>query len=293
MNPHRRERLADLMSRHRPAWPPTADTATECDPHTTLAALRGNGIAPLGSLLSREQCATLVEYFRNRIVRDPYRPELGQFLPDAPRNPAISHVAYHDARDVVSAPGLLALANQPRLLNIAARFLGCKPTIAYMAAWWSYPTGLGPQQAEQFHRDVDDWRFLKLFVYLTDVGPDNGPHVYITTSAAADRLTQIRRFSDEEVTATFGNESVRTITGMAGEAFLENTFGIHKGKPMMSGRRLIFQVVYSMFALPYGPRQPVDPVNGHQGVPAGLDPWINRVYVNAALLSKNQSLSYS
>ena len=31
-----------------------------------------------------------------------------------------------------------------------------------------------PRHAENFHRDVDDLKFIKLFVYLTDVGDENG-----------------------------------------------------------------------------------------------------------------------
>jgi hypothetical protein len=175
------------------------------------------------------------------------------------------------------APYLLALANHPRILAVAAQFLGCKPTIGYLAAWWSYHTGIGPQQAEQFHRDVDDWKFVKLFVYLTDVGETCGPHVYVLGSSTRSELTEIRRFSEEEVRMAFGEDGILTMTGKAGVGFLEDTFGIHKGKPVAQGARLIFQAVYALSRLPYGPKAPVLPRSAV--TTTGIDAWINRVYI--------------
>jgi hypothetical protein len=174
----------------------------------------------------------------------------------------------------------LALANDPRILAIAGQFLGCKPTIGYVAAWWSYHTGKGAQQAELFHRDVDDWKFVKLFVYLIDVNESDGPHVYVRHSARSAKLAEIRRFTEDEVRQAFGDNNVVAITASAGQGFLEDTFGIHRGLPVTSGHRLIFQVVYSMFPIPYGPRRPV--VSPKEIVEAHfttLDPWINRLYV--------------
>jgi hypothetical protein len=189
------------------------------------------------------------------------------------------HIAHHEAEDVIRAPYILALANRPELLEVAETFLGCKPTISYIAVWWSYPTETGPQQAENYHRDVDDWRFLKLFVYLTDVDENNGPHFYVIESAGSKKMRTLGRFKDDAVKQAFGGQSIRCITGEAGTAFLENTFGIHKGCPVESGHRLVCQVVYSMFPLPYGPREPVLKAHELEGADCELDPFINRVYL--------------
>jgi hypothetical protein len=200
-------------------------------------------------------------------------------LPNSDARHPDSHIAHHDPRDVIMAPYLLELANRPDILGLAGKFLGCRPTISYLASWWSYPTTIGPQQAEHFHRDVDDWRFLKLFVYLTDVGPDDGPHVYVRHSASSPRLRTIRRFTDDEVARTFGPQAMLALTGRAGEGFLENTFGLHKGMPVTRGQRLIFQAVYSMFPLPYAPKLPVADASAIRLPNGAADPWINRLYL--------------
>jgi hypothetical protein len=276
MSARRRESVASFLAARRGARDGGAAAADEA-----VRTLRETGLFHLGRLLEPEACAGLASYFSRCLVDDPYRPERGRFLPDDDRRPPESHVAYHAAADVVRAPRLLQLANDPRVLQTVQEFLGCPPTISYLTAWWSYPTGRGAQQAEHFHRDVDDWRFLKLFVYMTDVGALNGPHVYVAGSSASPKLRQIERFSDAAVEAAFGRESLRVMTGRAGEGFLEDTFGIHKGQPLVEGRRLIFQAVYSMHELPYGPKSAVVSRTEVASVigAAGIDPWINRCYV--------------
>lgn len=278
MHPILRAWLSSHVASMRPSASPIQSSAEEVGKHN--AALRDAGILDLGVLLTPAQCAELKNYFSELLVFDDYRPETPPYFPDSDaRNPE-SHIAHHNARDIVNAPYLFQLANDPRVLDIAAAFLGCKPTLGYLATWWSYYTENGAQQAEQFHRDVDDWRFLKLFVYLTDVGTKNGPHVYVTHSSASAKLTEIRRFDDAEVVAAFGQNNVLELTGRAGEGFFEDTYGIHKGQPVQEERRLIFQAVYSMFPLPYGPKETViklSELTSQNGFTP--DPWTNRVYV--------------
>lgn len=242
--------------------------------------LRTTGFATLGSVLSVQQCREVEAFLRSCDVHDPYRPSAGRFLPfDGQRDPG-AHVVHHFPADVLRAPHLVQLANRVDILEAAASFLGCKPTIGYMTAWWSFPTAKGAQHAEWFHRDVDDWRFVKLFVYMTDVTEANGPHVYVKGSALSDRLLRVRRYGDQEVQRAFPAASCLRVTGDAGSAFLEDTFGMHKGEPVISGYRLMFQVVYSMFSLPYGPLRPVSSWAQHRGL--DCDPWVNRMYIGGA-----------
>lgn len=270
-NPALRAAISRKLSGTKPGYTPVDMARAEAG----VRDLNGSGLHELGQLLSTEQSRELVAYFEQKQVRDPYRSEVSKFLPLSDGRPAEAHIAHHDAQDILNAPYLLNLANDPRIVDVVSRFLGCKPTIGYMASWWSYATGTGAQQAEIFHRDVDDWRFVKLFVYLTDVTPESGPHKYVLHSSQQTELTEIRRFEDDEVAQTFGEENIRTMTAPAGEGFLEDTYGLHKGQPVQSGHRLLFQVVYTLTPLPYAPKTPV------AAMPAGVayDPWINRVYL--------------
>jgi len=274
MRPATRRWLATRIARRRPR---PEEFGYSDQTARASQELGTSGITMLGEVLGPSACAELRDYFSQREVHDPYRPDSPHFLPDGAQRHPDAHIAHHAPQDVLRAPHLLALANSPRVLAIVADFLGCKPTIGYLAVWWSYHTEKGAQQAENFHRDVDDWRFVKLFVYLTDVGPASGPHMYVRNSSNSAALTRIRRFTDGEVLDAFGAESVLTLVAPAGQGFLEDTFGIHKGQPVEDGTRLIFQAVYGVSPLPYSPVAPVLP-RSEVTVP-GIDPWINRAYI--------------
>jgi hypothetical protein len=60
------------------------------------------------------------------------------------------------------------------------------------------------------------------------------------------RLLERRRYKDEEVVAEFGESRILEIQGKAGDAFIEDTFGLHKGQLPRTGHRLLAQFRYSV-----------------------------------------------
>lgn len=240
--------------------------------------LNNKGLLQIGRILSEDQVKEIFIFFAHKHVYDPSGDDQMLFLPPLNGAEQSFHVAHHNPIDIVNAPHLLKLANDQRLVDIAADFLGTRPTIGYMAAWWSFPTASGPMGAENFHRDVDDWKFLKLFVALTDFSSTSGSHAYVVGSSNSKKGRQsIRRFDDDEIIALFGQSAIKHMTPKAGEAFFEDTFGFHKGQPVSKGFRLIFQVTYSIFALPYSPAQPVKIIEGFEDT---HDQWRNRLYLS-------------
>jgi hypothetical protein len=262
------DRLAEKL-------PPKLDLKTG---GVTSDRLEADGYAPLPDLISKEQIADIRAYLETKLTHDPYKPELGKFK--SPDNaPSGVHVAHFDQADVVNAPHFLSIANNPVVLSSVSRALGAKPTISCMVGWWSIAHGEGAQHAELFHRDVDDLRFIKLFIYLSDVDEESGPHVFVQGTHKINKLTAIRRLSNDEVANEFGAENILRFTGPAGTAFLENTYGIHRGVPPSKRPRLVFQVLYSMEEYVGGPRRPLAKyVPEQNGVP--LDPYVNRVYLS-------------
>lgn len=270
---------ADRVAARLPKLPTYSSAEGETSQTTgeMSQTLKDRGYLFVPGLVRPEWIADMVAFFKERECSNPYQTALGKFR--APANvPAGTHVAYFDNEVVACAPHAFEIANDPKVLEIVSDMLGAKPTISYMTAWWSLPAGDGKAlQAENFHRDVDDWRFVKLFCYLTDVDESSGPHMFVQGSHNINKLTEIRRFSDEEVISTFGPENVVRFTGTAGTAFLENTYGIHRGFPPASKPRLIYQVLYSLRPVIYGPKTPVAKI-GSNGIPNNIDPYINRVY---------------
>ncbi len=241
------------------------------------AALERDGFVFLEPLLSRTEIKEVLAYISDKACRDPYRPHLGTFKAPA-EVPPETHVSHYSNETILDAPHLLRVANDPKVLAIVEGVLGAKPTIGAMRLWWSTPSASGePEHAEKFHRDVDDLRFLKLFVYLTDVDDEAGPHIYAAGSHRRNELNRITRYEDQEVEAVMGRDAIRRFKGPAGTSFIENTYGLHRGLPPTSRPRLVFQPLYTLRPVIYGPKAPLRTLNSSD--PQGLDPYINRVFL--------------
>lgn len=244
---------------------------------TAAAALASDGFAMTPWLMTAERVEDMRRYFGAHLSFDPYKREQGEFqAPD--QAPPGTHIAHFRQDVVLDAPHALAIANDPAVLDAVQAALGCRPTIGYMAAWWSIASSEEGQHAELFHRDYDDWRFVKLFVYLTEVDEGAGPHVYVRGSHRENRLMPIRRYSDAEVEAAFGRDRFVQFQGTPGTSFLENTFGFHRGLPARQTPRLMFQVVYCQGPILYGPLRPIGEA-ARVGHGLALDRHVNRIYL--------------
>lgn len=245
-----------------------ANTAQE---QTALADLCGSGYAPLGNLLDSAQCDDIKDYLKNKVLFDRDRHRASFTLMQAP---AGVRVADYHLRDVIACPHILALANSPALLGLAARYMDCKPTISALGLRWSFPVEGDCSALQAFHRDSEDWRYLKVLVYLTDVDLDAGPHVYLHGSHLTQAPMRLRFYSDTEIASTYGAEKLLTAIGSRGFCFAVDTAGIHKGTAPARQPRLMLQIQYSLlpsYAYQYAPEI-------YQG-PLVFDPYVNRLIV--------------
>jgi hypothetical protein len=269
LNPGSRNKIANFLANRLPKSSSPSFTAEQL---RIVQELQSNGFSHLPDLVTVRQREEISAFLNDKLCYDRWRPENGAFpICEAPPS---CHVApYHDA-DVVECPHFLEIVNHPDILGAMEKLLGCKPTLSNLSVWWSLPGHGEPEDAELFHRDVDEWHFVKLFIYLTDVDASSGPHVFVKGSPAIPKLLPIRRYQDSEVEREFGAENIIQFTGKAGTAFLENTFGLHKGQLPKTNPRLLLQAQYSLFPVgiyKYSPRPA--PAGAH-----GLDPYINRLY---------------
>jgi hypothetical protein len=143
------------------------------------------------------------------------------------------------------------------LLSIAAEYLKSMPVFVGTNLWWTFAVNAleedRDKHAHLYHRDVDDFRFLKLFFYLTNVEPGDGAHVCVVASHIRPPSIRfgdkwnIRRYSDAEVRAFYPNEQIVEICGTAGTGFAENTLCVHKGLTPKTDHRLILQLQFGLF----------------------------------------------
>lgn len=246
-------------------------------PHA-LATLTREGLLRLDPLLGVSEIASVRAHFADRLAHDPKRRHLGRYT--APGGaPEDCRRAEYDQRDVIAAPHLLRAANDPALLRLVEGYLGAAPVIAALRVWWTLPAGgTHAEDSELFHRDVDDYRFLKLFVYLTDVDAGSGPHVFATGSHRLDALTEIRRYRDEEVAGAVGSEALVQLIGPASTTFVEATYGLHRASRPVTRARLMFQALYTLRPTIYGPARPLRARSAEE---QDLSPYVNQMYLRA------------
>jgi hypothetical protein len=218
---------------------------------TALADLRKEGLAMLPPLVPRVEIKRIADYFHGKMVaaRNGVRRPVEQV-------PAGVAAAEYSLETVLACPGLLTLVNAPRVLRIAADYLGCKPTISSLGVRWTFPFSSETTRFQSFHRDVDDWRFLKLFIYLSDVDAGSGPHTFVRRSHDTAFGLTMRAYTRLEIEARFGAHNIATVTGPMGTTFMADTLGVHCGDRPALSPRLLLQVQYSLlpiFAFRYDP----------------------------------------
>jgi len=147
--------------------------------------------------------------------------------------------------------GLIA---DDELRRLAESYLGCRPVLTNLAMWWSNTAqsdrAAREENAQMFHFDLDRVKWVKIFVYLTDVSQNTGPHVFVKGSHAAGSVPRrlLRgycRYGDEEVESAFGADRIVEITGERGTVFVADTRGFHKGKEPVDDCRLLLQLEFA------------------------------------------------
>lgn len=145
------------------------------------------------------------------------------------------HEACEDVRSIVDDAGV------QRLLR---KYFGCPGVLLESTLVVTAPNRPLSSQ-NYFHFDFAGWQSLNLFVYLSDVSVDTGPH---EVALGSHRTIGIRdvlnpQVSDDRAKTRFGS-SIQTITGPAGTAFFENTEAFHRRRPD-GGRRAMLNLLFA------------------------------------------------
>ena len=237
------------------------------DEQSLLVNFRSDGYVEVPEKLTLDRIDAIKSKVRNFNLFDPFHRGKGTFkIENVPNE---THVANFRREDLLNVPEILEIANDPGILRIVQEYLGCKPSISNVNMWWSIAGKNKAEDAQLFHRDVDDIKFCKLFIYLTDVGPNDGPHTYVEGSPNTNKLTKIRRYQDEEIETAFGKDKVIQFIRDKGSCFLVDTYGFHKGLLPKENNRLLLQVQYSINPIGIENYEP-------QSIEANYNKYINR-----------------
>lgn len=219
--------------------------------------LREQGYAVFPEALPADVCARLMQFALRSpalVRRMDHEPEGG--MPRTalfdPVQPLAVRYDYAVA-DLLNQADVQALLADPSLLALAQAYLGCRPRADVLSMWWHTPFHQQPdsEAAQYYHFDMDRLKWFKVFIYLTDVGPDDGPHAFIAGShrSGAIPASMLRkgyvRLSDDEVLGHFGTDRQVVFAAPRGTVIVEDTRGLHKGNAVRGQSRLILQLQFS------------------------------------------------
>jgi hypothetical protein len=172
------------------------------------------------------------------------------------RNPVLydrlapSAVRYDfDPSDLLNNEDVQSIIADISLFAIAQKYLAATPYLDVLSMWWHTDYSDHPDRGagQFFHFDLDRPKWLKVFIYLTDVTENTGPHEFVKGSHATGAINSAIlnkgyvRITDEEVLKYFPEESIVKMIGARGTVIIEDTRGLHKGAHVIKGDRLIFQ----------------------------------------------------
>lgn len=232
-----------------------------------LAQLRARGLVELGPVLDGGQTEVVLSYFDTRPC---YAAHVAGKSDGVGRTiegcATLGHYGSYRLEDVLRAPHLIEIANREDILSLVESYLGCPPTLYSVNAFWSFPGQTQPWPGIQtFHRDFDDWRFCTMFIFLTPLTAENGAHYYIPGTHRVDIVekayaekggagslpfTLDAMFAENadlnDACARLFADRVQTVAAPAGNAVIEDTYGLHKGD-IPKSRRLLVWIRYGLY----------------------------------------------
>lgn len=126
--------------------------------------------------------------------------------------------------DLRSFPAFLATALDEGVLASVMQAMGMVPHLESVDVLASTHTATTLTASQLWHYDVNDERIVKLFVYLEDCGPRNGPFTFIPADRSQQVAGAVGHYVDDElISAHVPRTQWHVVEGAAGTAFLIDT----------------------------------------------------------------------
>ena len=133
--------------------------------------------------------------------------------------------------DLLKCKSITDLASNPMIIQFVSNYIGCIPTCYSLNCMLS--DGKSGHGTTIPHRDLDDFKWVTLFVYLSGGKENSGAHVF----EAGSHLGNPNSENGYEVLPQCGEHI--TLSAEPGHGFATDSWGVHYGTPMSQGKRRI------------------------------------------------------
>jgi hypothetical protein len=252
--------LANRRSRRRYAQQPTDLDDVQRGIVKSVAG-EGYAMVPFAELLPDEEMRAAVEdeidTFARETAEGLAREAAGEVEPTLRRRAGKEFVVRRWSWDAELGPSdpWFRVCLSRRMLDVANAYLGMWSKLEYVDAWYSVPQPADAERraSQKWHRDFNDRKLLKAFLYLVDVDAETGPFEYVPGSAGDGpyagewpwRPLGENYPPHEELTARIPESAIRTFTAPRGTIIFCDTSGFHRGGFATSEPRVLATVTYS------------------------------------------------
>jgi hypothetical protein len=162
------------------------------------------------------------------------------------------------------------------LLDTVNSYLGLWSKLNYVDVWYTIPSPVERQAvaSQRWHRDPEDQRLVKVFLYLSDVDAGAGPLEYVRGSHGGGRHARLWPNPDPgtasyppegEIEARIPAADRTVCTGPAGTLVFCDTYGFHRGGLATERARVLanwaFVTPASIFARRFDVSWPPEPAS--------------------------------
>ena len=160
----------------------------------------------------------------------------------------ISHIALDI--DLSKTNYIKEFATSEFLMNIAKNYIKSKKISISGQCYISHPVQISETEkkdnAQYFHYDNDFKKFFKVFIYLSNVSHNAGPHSFVAKTNTKKTFKHIvaERIDDREVINFYDKENIKVFDGKEGNIIVEDTFGLHKGSSPINQSRVMLILIY-------------------------------------------------
>jgi len=221
-----------------------------------LNELEKDGISQ-SIFLDKNTVSKIFDYIKDKPVFALRDPKFGYYLKDQKmmEKKLGKEILLAQYNNMENSDIFSEIVNSTFLLSIAKQYLGPSVKKVGSILWWTFPSNVSEQDrikhAHFYHRDVDDYKFLKIFFYLTDLKSGDGTHIFVKGTHKPgykeffEEGLRVKRYSDEQIKYKY-SENIYEVLGNAGDGFFEDTFGFHKANTPIQTPRLAFEITYAI-----------------------------------------------
>jgi hypothetical protein len=199
----------------------------------------------------------------------------------------VKYYGYNEDRVIPWSSPFLRLGVHLRLLDVVNSYLQMHALLRYLDAWYTVPLARErpPTGSQCWHRDPEDVKIAKVFLYFSDVPVEAGALEYIPYSRRGEKYGDLwphrvpsgSRPPLEQVTAVVAPSDLERCAKPRGTFVFVDTTGLHRGGDARTQSRLFACWEYVSPVAPFPrsflPGRPPDARSAHRAVQDALPGW--------------------